>query len=214
MQEIIAAEHLWYKEMQMKLDEKEKSSTVWEQLGVFKDADGVLRCKGRIQNCSLPYSAKFPVLLPRKQYFTQLVIRQSHENVKHNGVRETLTEVCSKFWIIKGRQAVKDVLFKCVISKKVLGKAFSTPPTPPPPTSGASDDLAFTEVGVDFTGPLYTLGPTHPQKRSRAARNVIRVKLKMAENVFVGLNPPSREFTDFYREMFTTVYLKRTILQL
>ena len=55
MQEIIAAEHLWYKEMQMKLDEKEKSSTVFEQLGVFKDADGVLRCKGRIQNCSLPY---------------------------------------------------------------------------------------------------------------------------------------------------------------
>lgn len=42
MQEIIAAEHLWYKETQMKLDEKEKSSTVWEQLGVFKDVDGVL----------------------------------------------------------------------------------------------------------------------------------------------------------------------------
>ena len=37
-----------------------------------------------------------------------------------------------------------------------------------------------------------TLGPTHPQKRSRAARNVIRLKLKMAENVFAGLNPPSR----------------------
>ena len=37
------------------------------------------------------------------------MIRQSHENVKHNGVRETLTEVRSKFWIIKGRQGVKDV---------------------------------------------------------------------------------------------------------
>ena len=135
MQEVIAAEHLWYKEMQMKLDKKEKSSIVWEQLGVFKDADGVLRCKGRIQNCSLSYSAKFPVLLPRKQYFTQLVIRQSHENAKHNGVRETLTEVRSKFWIIKGRQAVKDVLFKCVICEKMLGKAFSTPTTPPLPTS-------------------------------------------------------------------------------
>ena len=67
MQEIMAAEHMWYKEMQMKLDEKEKSSTVWEQLRVFKDADGVLRCKGRIQNCLLPYVAKFPVSLPRKQ---------------------------------------------------------------------------------------------------------------------------------------------------
>ena len=129
MQEIIAAEHLWYEEMQMKLDEKEKSSTVWEQLGVFKDTDGVLRCRGGIQNCSLPYSVNFPVLLPRKQYFTQLVIRQSHENVKHNGVRETLIEVRSKFWIIKGTQAVKHVLFTCVICKKMLGKASEALPT-------------------------------------------------------------------------------------
>ena len=122
MPEIIAAEHMWYKEMQKKLDE-ERSSTVWEQLGVFKDADGVLRCKGRIQNCSMPYSAKFPVLLSRTQYFTQLVIRQSHENVTHNGVRGTLTEVRSKFWIIKGRQAVKDVLFKCDLQEDA-GKSF------------------------------------------------------------------------------------------
>ena len=43
------------------------------------------------------------------------MIRQSHENVKHNGVKETLTEVRSKFWTIKGTQAVKDVPFKCVI---------------------------------------------------------------------------------------------------
>ena len=58
-----------------------------------------------------------------------------------------------------------------------------------------------------------TLGPTHPQKRSRAAWNVIRVKLKMAENVFVGLNPPLR---GIYRFLQRNVhdYLKRTILQL
>ena len=116
MQERIAAEHLWYKEMQMKLDEKEKSSTVFEQLGVFKDADGVLRCKGRIQNCSLPYSAKFQSCYQGNSTSHNLVIRQSHEDVKHNGVKETLTEVRSKFWTIKGTQAVKDVPLKCVIS--------------------------------------------------------------------------------------------------
>ena len=44
---------------------------------------------------------------------------------------------------------------KYVICKKMLGKAFSTPPTPPLPTSRVSDDLAFTKVGVDFAGPLY-----------------------------------------------------------
>ena len=36
----------------------------------------------------IPYSEKFSILLPRKQHFAKLVIMQSHENVKHNGVRE------------------------------------------------------------------------------------------------------------------------------
>ena len=80
-EEMDTARILWYKDSQTKFEEKEKSSSTWEQLGVFKDKSGVLRCKGRIQNSSLPYSVKCPILLPRKQHFTKLVIRQSHENV-------------------------------------------------------------------------------------------------------------------------------------
>ena len=85
----------------------------------------------------------------------KLVITQSHKNVKHNGVRETLTGIRAQFWIIKGRQAVKDVLCKCVTCKKMLGRAYSTPPTPPLPSFRVSDDLAFSKVGVDFAGPSY-----------------------------------------------------------
>ena len=155
MEDMNEAKQLWYKEVQTKLEEREKSSSTWEQLAVFKDEQGVLRCKGRIQNSSLSYSAKFPILLPRKQHFTKLVIVQAHGNVKHNGVRETLTEIRAKFWIIKGRQAVKDVLSKCVTCKKILGRAYSTPPAPPLPSFRVSDDLAFSKVGVDFAGPLY-----------------------------------------------------------
>ena len=76
-QEMNASKTLWLKEVQTKFEEKEKSSSIWEQLGVFKDEAGVLRCKGRIQNSSVPYSVKFPILLPRKQHFTRLVILQS-----------------------------------------------------------------------------------------------------------------------------------------
>ena len=77
--------------------------------------------------------------------------------MKRNGVRETLTELRSTFLIIKERQAVKDVLFKCVICKKMLGKAFSTSPTPPLRTSRDSDDLVFNKVGGDFARPLYVM---------------------------------------------------------
>ena len=61
----------------------------------------------------------------------------------------------AQFWIIKGRQAVKDVLSKCVTCKKMLGRAFSTPPTPPLPSFRVSDELAFSKVGVDFAGSLF-----------------------------------------------------------
>ena len=91
----------------------------------------------------------------KKTAFHKLVIMQAHESVKHNGVRETLTEIRAQYWMIKGRQAVKDVLSKCVACKKVLGRANSTPPTPPLPSFRVSDDLAFSKVGVDFAGPLY-----------------------------------------------------------
>ena len=85
----------------------------------------------------------------------KLVIMQSHKNVKHNGVRETLTEIQVQSWIIKGRQTVKDVLCKCVTCQKMLGRAFSTPPTPPLPSFRVSDELAFSKVGVDFAGSLF-----------------------------------------------------------
>ena len=76
--------------------------------------------------------------------------------MKHNGVRETLTtETRSQFWITNGRQAVKDVLSKCITCKKIQGRAFSSPPPPPLPSFRVSDDLAFSNVGVDFAGPLY-----------------------------------------------------------
>ena len=42
MEDQIIATNLWYKDVQAKLEEKEKSSSTWDQLGVFKDANGLL----------------------------------------------------------------------------------------------------------------------------------------------------------------------------
>ena len=68
---------------------------------------------------------------------------------------ETLTEIRLQFWIIKRRQAVKNVLTKCITCKRIQGRAFSSPPPLPLPSFRVSDDLAFSKVGVDFAGPLY-----------------------------------------------------------
>jgi hypothetical protein len=68
VEEIQSALTLWHKGVQSHLEEKDES------LGVFEDEDRVFRCRGRVQNSTLPYETKVPVLLPRKHHFTELVI--------------------------------------------------------------------------------------------------------------------------------------------
>ena len=60
---------------------------------MFQDNEGVWRCRGRIQNAAVPYTTKHPVLLHKNHPFTVLVTRKAHEQVLHNGVKETLTEI-------------------------------------------------------------------------------------------------------------------------
>ena len=75
----------------------------------FSDGDKMWRCKGRLGNANLPYYTKYPALLPKHHHLTALIIRDAHVRVMHNGVKETLTQVRSKYWVIQGRQIVRQI---------------------------------------------------------------------------------------------------------
>lgn len=122
-----------------------------KQLGLFIDTENIVRCEGRISQ-----STKQPILLPTKHRFTELIIREKHEVVHHDGIKETLSCVREKYWILRGREAVKRVVTKCVTCKKFEGKTFATPKEPPLPSSRVSDEPPFSNAGIDFASPLYT----------------------------------------------------------
>ena len=82
-------------------------------------------------------------------------MRKAHERVFHNGVKETLTEVRSRFWILKGRALVKKVVHQFVLCRKFEGRPYLGPPPPPLPEFRVKEDPLFTYTGVDFAGPLY-----------------------------------------------------------
>ena len=84
---------------------------VKDSLNLFEYKENVTRCHGRIES-PLPYDTKFPIFLPIDHCFTRLVVRQSHNQVMHNGIRETLTQIRAKYWITKGRLVVKRILSK------------------------------------------------------------------------------------------------------
>ena len=149
------AKNRWAIEAQRSFENDQSFKETKKNLQVFLDSPGVLGVGGRIDNAPLSYETKYPVLLPRGHHLSRLIVTKSHETVKHNGIRETLTEQRSEYWISKGRQLVKSILTKCVTCKELIGKPYDTPCASPLPPYRVSEDAAFSQIGIDFAGPLF-----------------------------------------------------------
>ena len=149
------AEVLWIQIAQSTLREEPHYESWKNQLGFFTDNEGLLRCKGRLKNAGLPYTTQFPLILPQNHPLTILLVRQAHEKVFHNGVKETLTQLRSKYWIIKGRSTVKSFIKRCVLCRRMEGPHYTVPPSPPLPAYRVQEAPPFAYLGVDFAGPLF-----------------------------------------------------------
>ena len=154
-EEVNQARELWYKMVQTSVLEDKQFDQVKISLALYTDEKGILRCGGRLKNAPIRRDARFPIFLPKSSHFTHLAINDCHLKVLHSGVKDTLTQLRSKFWVPKGRQAVRDAIRKCPRCKRIEGRSYSVPPTPPLPEFRLSDEFAFTRVGVDFAGPVY-----------------------------------------------------------
>ena len=156
--ELADVEKAWVKQAQRALTD-DSHFVLWKkQLRLYLD-NGLWRCGGRLENASLPYSTKHPLLLPRNHPITPLLVQEAHLRVKHNGVKETLTELREKFWIIKGRSLVRLIIHRCVQCRRFEGPAYKAPPPPPLPACRVKEEAPFSYTGVDFAGPFYVRIP-------------------------------------------------------
>ena len=143
------AELLWVRSAQNELSDLK---TLTKQFNLFKDERGVWRCGGRLANTEIPYAAKYPILLPKSHPLTSLIVKQAHERVCHNGVKETLAETRAKYWLPSGRSFTKKIIHKCVICRRFEGLPFKAPQPPPLPECRVKEAPAFSYTGVDFAG--------------------------------------------------------------
>ena len=121
--ELNEAERLWIREAQTGLKVDEKFSQFSNSLGLIEE--GILRCRGRLQNSDLEYNAKYPILIPKNHRLTELIVQRCHREVHHGALRATLSRLRTKFWVVKGRQMVKKILSRCVVCKKLQGRPCS-----------------------------------------------------------------------------------------
>ena len=153
--DLARAEIYWIKILQESLLKENKFSQWKRQFGMFVDNEGLWRCKGRLSEADITEFAKYPILLDASHHITALIVKSCHEKVLHSGMKDTLTELRSRFWIVRGRQVVKKLLFHCVICRRFDSRPFQPPPPPSLPGFRVQEAQPFAYTGVDFAGPLY-----------------------------------------------------------
>ena len=135
---------------------QDEKFTMWKtQLGLYLDDLGLWRCKGRLSNAELPMDDKHPILLPSKHHITILVAQDCHKHVMHGGIKETLAELRGRFWIIKGRSLLRNLLHQCTICARINARPYDACESPPLPQFRVREYPPFNCVGVDYAGPLY-----------------------------------------------------------
>ena len=95
-----------YKALEVNKSVSQNSKIV--NLKSFVDEDGVIRSDGRLAQAEyLPYDVKFPIILPRRNWVTKLIVKSHHGRGGHQaGTNQTLSSLSAKFWILQGREEI------------------------------------------------------------------------------------------------------------
>lgn len=80
--ELLEAERLWIRAVQIELIEQNNFEQLESQLRLFEEG-GVLKCRGRLSESDLVEDAKYPIILPRDKRLTELIIRKCHDRIHH-----------------------------------------------------------------------------------------------------------------------------------
>ena len=150
----------WIKDSQSHLQEDKKFPTLKCQLNLFTDIDGVWRCGGRMSNSCLSLSEQNPIVLDRRDHLAELLVMDAHKRVLHNGIREMLTKLRSRYRLVRRRQFVWKILHKCIVCRKTEGSHCQGIPPPPLPEFRVRPSRPFQTTGVDLAGPLYMKAST------------------------------------------------------
>ena len=102
LDDVVEAEEIWIRDALSILRQDQKFPNWKSQFRLYQDECQIWRCGGWLHNADLPYPSKHPVVLPKRHSLLMLVVCSACRRVQHNEVKETITEIWQKFWIIGG----------------------------------------------------------------------------------------------------------------
>ena len=123
-------------------------------LNPYLDADGLIRAGGRLRHAKVAHESRHQVLLSPNHDVTRLIINDKHRRLAHSGPDHVLCSLRERYWILRGRAAVKKWTTQCWFCKK--RRATPSPPMMAdlPASRVNQAGPPFSAVGLDFFGPI------------------------------------------------------------
>ena len=126
-----------------------------KRLRPFLDQQGIYRVNGRLSNMNhLSYDQRFPIILPKRSNLTRLIIWHEHKLSAHMGSNYVLTQLRTKYWVVGGKSAVRNVISKCRLCKEKHARPLQQVMCPLPKERG-TPSFPFQFVGLDYFGPFF-----------------------------------------------------------
>ena len=115
---------------------------------------GFLVVGGRINRAAIPYKSRHPVILDPKHHLTHLIIDEMHREYHHPPTEHLLNLIRQKYWVIHGRQMVRNRKFKCGYCRRQSVKPH-VQKMGNLPACRLEAGVVFQNTGVDFFGPMF-----------------------------------------------------------
>ena len=185
----------------------------------FIDETGLMRLGGRADRApDLNYAARHPVLLHRRMVLARAIAKAWHIRLKHVGTDTLLSETRRTVWIVRGRELMKSIRKACDhCAKRTVRPAVPRMGELPPERLMAYRPV-FSDVSIDFFGPLdwrlmRPLGSDHrdPQTRKRYVLLVTCLATR-AVHLDYTVSESAAEFLNVFRR-FCAIYGTPTLVR-
>jgi hypothetical protein len=126
-----------------------------KDLDVFLDGAGLIRVGGRLKHGAVTYEIQHPVVLPKEDPVSDLIVLHCHEVSAHQGRGLTTNEVRNQgFWILGLSAKVSSLIHKCIKCRKLRATS-QQQKMGELPSDRLEAGPVFSYVAVDYFGPFH-----------------------------------------------------------
>ncbi|XGW34313.1 hypothetical protein V3C99_018286 [Haemonchus contortus] len=120
-----------------------------QYLNIRPEAEGILRCYGRLGKAQLPIGAKYPIFVLQKTLLAEIIIQDIH-NRYHPGTNHTMSLVRQQYWIPQLRSQVYRLIRKCLQCQKLNNLPYQYPAQEDLPEERVVKSSPFAHIGLDY----------------------------------------------------------------